>query len=343
MVPAKVVLSTLLGLTQKFTSDEPLEDILQAVTDAAVRLLPGDHASIRVLNDARTELLCGARSGEGATHHPMVFRPGEGVIGWVAEHGWVAYIQDSEADHRFKVGSSQGFTVRSLVAVPLLSAGKVVGVLSTSAPEPNAFTAEDEALVLLLANTTVPIIDRARLERLALVDDLTQAYNDRYLLPRLRDEVEQAGKRATPFSILMLDLDHLKQLNHTHGFEIGDRMLQRVAEHIRQRSDNRHKLVRRGGGTFVLLMPQTPPEAVQTFADALRASLAEQPLDLGGDVTVTQTLSIGLAHWEPEERAMTLLQRADTAMKLAKQGGRDRVEVAEPAGQDAPAPPASGE
>ncbi len=324
MVKPKVVLSVLLGLTQKFTSDESLEEILQAVTDAALRLLPGNHASLRVFNDARTELLCGARSGDGAGARPMVFRPGEGVLGWVAENGWVAYIRDTDTDQRFKTGSDQGFNIRSIVAVPLMSAGKVVGVLAISAPTPDAFTAEDEALALLLSNCTVPIIDKARLERLALVDELTQVYNDRYLLPRLRDEVQRAVRTSSPLAVCVLDADNLKELNHNHSFNAGDRLLQRLADRMRSLLPSSFRIVRRGGGTFVILMPQTDAEGGLEHAERVRADIAEQHIGVAEGVRITQTVSAGVAGWDSHERALELLQRADTAMREAKSDGRNR-------------------
>lgn len=330
MVQPKVALSVLLGLTQKFTSDESLEEILQAVTDAALRLLPGNHASLRVFNDARTELLCGARSGDGATARPMVFRPGEGVLGWVAENGWVAYIRDTATDQRFKTGAPQGFEIRSIVAVPLMSAGKVVGVLSISASEPDAFTAEDEALALLLSNCTVPIIDKSRLERLALVDELTLVYNDRYLLPRLRDEVQRAVRTSAPLAVCVLDVDKLKELNHNHSFNAGDRLLQRLADRMRTLLPSAFRIVRRGGGTFVILMPQTDDDAALTHAERLRADIASQPVTVAEGVRVTQTVSVGVAGWSSNERALEFLQRADAAMKDAKAAGRNSCSLAAP-------------
>lgn len=329
MVKAKVALSVLLGLTQKFTSDESLEEILQAVTNAALRLLPGNHASLRVFNDARTELLCGARSGEGADARPMVFRPGEGVLGWVAENGWVAYLRDTATDQRFKTGSGQGFEIRSIVAVPLMSAGKVVGVLAISAPDPDAFTAEDEALALLLANCTVPIIDKARLERLALVDELTQVYNDRYLLPRLRDEVQRAVRTSSPLAVCVLDVDNLKELNNSHSFNAGDRLLQRLADRMRTLFPGAFRIVRRGGGTFVVLMAQTDEETALEHVERVRADIASQPITVAEGVRVTQTVSAGVAGWNSNERALELLQRADAAMKEAKAAGRNRSSMAE--------------
>lgn len=330
MLQPKAALSVLLGLTQKFTSDESLEEILQAVTDAALRLMPGNHASLRVFNDARTELLCGARSGEGATARPMVFRPGEGVLGWVAKNGWVAYISDTDTDQRFKTVSDQGFEIHSIVAVPLMSAGKVVGVLAITAPDSNSFTAEDEALALLLANCTVPIIERARLERLALVDELTQVYNDRYLLPRLRDEVQRAIRTSSTLAVCVLDVDNLKELNQTHTFNAGDRLLQRLADRMRTLLPSAFRIVRRGGGTFVILMAQTDADAALAHAERVRADIASQPITVAEGVRVTQTISAGVAGWDSHERALELLQRADAAMKDAKTGGRNRSALAAP-------------
>jgi diguanylate cyclase (GGDEF)-like protein len=253
-----------------------------------------------------------------------------------------------------------------LVAVPLLSSGQVIGVLAVSAEKPEAFTAEDEALGLLLANCTVPIIERARLERLALVDPLTQAYNDRYLVPRLRDELSQATQRATPLSVLMLDVDNLSKFNNDHGFEMGDRLLQQIAQRIRGCIDAPVRLVRRGGGTFVLLLPQSTEADATEQAEALRRAVTGSPFalsdelanstadetggELGGELSDgtadktadktadetaersedKQSISIGVACWDGQERPLELLQRADAAMKRAKRSGRDRVSRAEP-------------
>jgi GAF domain-containing protein len=142
----------LLQLTERLSDGRPLEEALRAVTDAALLLLAGDHASIRLLDASQQELLASARSGKGMEQRPLPLKKGEGVTGWVIEHGISARIDDTHKDPRFKVATGQGFGIRSMIAEPLWSAGKVIGVLAVSSPEPFTFSPDDELLVRLLAS-----------------------------------------------------------------------------------------------------------------------------------------------------------------------------------------------
>ncbi|HEX7663840.1 MAG TPA: GAF domain-containing protein, partial [Polyangiaceae bacterium] len=205
--PARRALLTLLELTQTLTDDHPLEESLRHVTEAALDLVPGDHASIRLLDGTHTELLSGARSGAGETLPPMTFRRGEGLIGWVVEHRRGIRVGQAARDPRFKPSPSSHdkFPIQSIVAEPLWSAGNVIGVVSVSSPNVHAFTADHELLVRLLANCSAPPIERVRLRRLAMTDDLTLAYNQRYLAPRFYEEIERARRSRSDMSVLMMD------------------------------------------------------------------------------------------------------------------------------------------
>ena len=208
----KDAMSALLALTAKLTESRPLEESLRTVTDAALALLPANHASIRLLDGSHSELLSGARSGAGTATRPMSFRRGQGVIGWVVEYKESLCIDDVTKDPRF-VLLKQGFPIRSMLAEPLWSAGQVIGVLSLSSSEKRAFGPGDQLLARLLANCCTPPIERARLRRLAMTDDLTLAYNQRYLSPRVNEEIERARRGGQPLSVLLLDLDHFKNVN----------------------------------------------------------------------------------------------------------------------------------
>jgi putative methionine-R-sulfoxide reductase with GAF domain len=101
----------LMELTRALSRDRSLTNALRAVSCAADDLLPGDHASVRVLDHTRTELLCGARAGRGADTDPVSFEFGQGVLGWVVEEGQVARIGDVEADERFVAKGEQGLSM----------------------------------------------------------------------------------------------------------------------------------------------------------------------------------------------------------------------------------------
>ena len=272
-------------------------------------------------------LLCGARSGEGSEERPLAFRRGEGVAGWVAEEGKPALVEDTETDRRFKKGG--GFAIRSMLAVPLWSAARVVGVLGLTSPRPSVFSRDDETMAVLLANCAVPCIERARLERLAITDHHTNAYNQRYLFPRLRDDIERSSRNALPLSILLLDLDNFKQVNDRHGHAVGDRVLRIVADRVRGSVRLTDVLVRRGGEEFVLIMPDTGRKRAAAVADRIRSSLSDNQIDCGRGIRVAQTVSIGVAMWNGRETAEELEARADTAMYEAKRKGRNTVVAAD--------------
>jgi diguanylate cyclase (GGDEF)-like protein len=321
-------LVTLLELTQRLSQDAPLEDLLHAVTDTALALLPCDHASIRIVDASGTELLSSARSGVGAAHRAVQMRKGVGIAGWVLAHGRPVHVPDVREDERFAPSADQGFSVQSMIAAPLLYDNRVIGIFSVSSPEAHAFTSDDELLARLLANSSVPAIDRARLARLAVTDDLTAAYNARYLDPRLVEEIERARRHGHPLSVAMLDLDHFKDTNDTWGHARGDIVLRTFADRVRDNTRRFDLLVRKGGEEFVLLLPETPATQAVALADRVRQAVGVLPMDIGDATFVVQTVSIGTATYDGAESPHNLLERADQALYEAKRLGRNRVVAA---------------
>jgi diguanylate cyclase (GGDEF)-like protein len=288
------VIVPLLELTQRLSQDAPLEEHLHAVTETALRLLPCDHASIRVVDGTGDELLANARSGAGARRRAVRMKKGEGVAG----------------------------------CVPLVYGGRPIGIFSVSSPEPCAFTSHDELTARLLANCSVPAIDRARLARLAVTDDLTLAYNARYLEMRLREEVERARRSSQPLSVAMLDLDHFKRVNDTFGHTRGDVVLRVVADRVRDNTRKIDVLTRRGGEEFLLILPATDKDPAMALAERVRHAVGAEPIEVTPGTFLVQTVSIGLATLHDEESMATLVDRADMAMYEAKRLGRDKVVAA---------------
>jgi two-component system, cell cycle response regulator len=320
-------LLALLQLTEQLTDGRALEDALRAVTDTTLAILPADHASIRLLDASRTHLLTSARSGTGQDAQSLEFRSGEGVAGWVLAHGEPARIVDVAKDPRFAPRKGQGFAIGSMVVEPLVSEGVAIGVLSASSPEVDSFSATDELLARLLANCSVPPIQRARLERLAVTDDLTLTYNGRYLAQRMGEEIERSKRTRAPLSILWMDLDHFKVVNDSHGHVVGDRVLCTFVERVRVATRRVDILVRRGGEEFVLIMPGTTAPQAKVIAERVRAAMADAPFVVG-DARIKQTVSIGVAAWDGRESPEGLQRRADEAMYDAKSRGRNFVQMA---------------
>jgi len=324
-------LAVLRQLTERLSDGRPLEDALHEVTDAALQLLPCDHASIRLFDASRTTLLAGARSGRGVEQRSLSLTKGEGIAGWVMEHGLPAHVRDAKTDPRFIVAVGQGFSIRSMIAEPLLAAGKPIGVLGASSPDPNAFSDDDVLLARILASCSVPAIERSRLERLAAVDELTLAFNSRYLAPRLQEEMDRARHSGSTLSILVMDLDRMGHVNDAFGRDVGDRVLALFGERVRGQTRRYDILVRSGDDEFVLIMPTTNPAQALTTGEKLRKAVGEEPMQPKAGGYISQHVSVGVATWDGRETADELCGRAAMAMRDAKVRGGDAVAKAVPA------------
>ena len=314
-------LDVLRQLTAHLSDGRPLEDALHEVTDAALRLLPCDHASIRLFDASRTTLLAGARSGRAAEQRSLSLTRGEGVAGWVMEHGLPAHVRDARSDPRFVVAVGQGFSIRALLAEPLLAAGKPIGVLGASSPEPGVFSDDDVLLARILANCSVPAIERSRLERLSAVDEVTLAFNRRTLLPRLHEETDRARHSGSTLSVLVMDLDRLGQVNESLGRDTGDRLLAIFGERVRAQTRRYDVLVRSGDDEFVLLMPTTSPTQALATAEKIRKGVGEEAMEAKPGGYISLHVSIGVASWDGRETAEELCARAAAAMREAKARG----------------------
>ncbi len=317
----------LLDLTRRLNDTPDLDEALAEVADAALELLPGDHASVRVIDETGHGLLSAARAGLAAMT-PAPAHGREGVAGWVVGQARSTRVGDAATDPRFVEFPDQGFTVSSMVLAPLRVADRVVGVLSVSHTDPYRFTDDDEALATLLANCTVSRIEQARLQRLALTDDLTHALNQRSLAPRMLQELDRARRYDEQLSVVMMDLDHFKRVNDTYGHLAGDLVLSNFADRVRAVVRRADLLVRWGGEEFLLLLPETDADAARSTAERVRVHIAERPFVLEDGTCVHQTVSLGVATWDRSEDQEALLARADAAVYAAKSAGRDTVCVA---------------
>lgn len=165
---------------------------------------------------------------------------------------------------------------------------------------------------------------RTELVRLASIDALTGLHNRRHLDSRAGAEMARARRHKTPFSVIIGDLDHFKRINDRHGHNIGDMVLRRVAELVRQNLREEDLAVRWGGEEFLLLLPGVDEAGATQAAEKVRGILAETRLDCDGH-EIHVTISLGVAEYAGEHEFRDLVKRADEAMYQAKQTGRNRV------------------
>lgn len=168
----------------------------------------------------------------------------------------------------------------------------------------------------------------ATLRQEAFRDDLTEAYNRRYMERHIEEELERARRYDRPFSILFMDLDHLKNVNEAYGHLCGSKVLTEVAALVLKHLRRSDKIFRFGGDEFVVTLPETDRRGALKVANRLRDAVKEHRFLVSEGAVVQLTASFGLATF-PQDGMGTdqLLRHADQAMYLIKSTSRDGVGV----------------
>ena len=175
--------------------------------------------------------------------------------------------------------------------------------------------------------STFIVIRAQRLQRMSAVDRLTGVFNRSAFEQHLAEEADRARRYARPFAVAILDVDHFKRFNDTHGHAGGDVVLRTVAQTLRRSVRKSDILARYGGEEFALILPETTAELVVTKLEVLRRAVADVKISLGKRKRhVGVTISIGVASW-PDDGAKIddVVACADERLYEAKRRGRDRT------------------
>ncbi|MDE2567216.1 MAG: GGDEF domain-containing protein [Burkholderiales bacterium] len=185
-----------------------------------------------------------------------------------------------------------------------------------------------EGIRLQLANAALAGQLRMALQLVqqdAATDALTGQPNRRALDRLMAEQAALAGRDGRPFSLLLLDIDHFKQINDTHGHAVGDEALKAFAARVREQLREGDVCARYGGEEFVVVLPDTDLATAREVAERLRHAVAERPLLAAPRLGAT--VSIGAAQFSGDRTPQQLLTMADAAVYAAKRGGRNQVQV----------------
>ena len=204
--------------------------------------------------------------------------------------------------------------IRSGISAPIGD----IGVFQAVSTEPDAFTKNDARMIDLLLGHTYEAIRRIRLQEdlkdQAIHDPLTGAYNRRYFDETIETELQRSKRYDHPISFLMIDIDRFKEINDTFGHQMGDKVLQAVAELLSDQVRENDLVIRYGGDEFLIVLIETNGE-LQMITKRIQQAVAkrnkENPL-----LDFPVTLSIGAAHWEPKSDLTIeqVLAKADQRM-----------------------------
>ncbi|MGQ0723399.1 MAG: diguanylate cyclase [Candidatus Eiseniibacteriota bacterium] len=271
-----------------------------------------------------------ARAGEGGSDvHEDVGDPGrsDGPVATVLRSGGARLLgPETPAEPG---GEYPGFPSVSRILLGLRLRDEPPALLSVHRFGGTPFAAPDRERAELLAPLFATALDNlrrfSRAEELSITDGLTGVYNYRYLRSALDKEVARARRFREKFSIIMLDVDHLKEYNDVHGHLRGSEVLRRLAGLVTAELRGADIVAKYGGDEFVIILPQTERPGARILAERIRRSVEAHEFP-GEDKGMKITSSMGIAQFpEDGEVSRDLLDAADTALYEAKRSGRNRV------------------
>jgi diguanylate cyclase (GGDEF)-like protein len=305
---------------------QPLERALARVCDELRDSMEADLAMIVVNGSEMSDAFAIASGGHRIDTDG--FLDGNGPLGEGYRHaGRGAILLGATAASR-----EAHLGVREFCVAPLRLGAYVHGVLAV-ASETGAFTTSDSDLVASTAEQISLALERYRflavVQRQASTDDLTGLYNHRFLVDSLGQQVALAERLGAPLAILMLDIDHFKLLNDTHGHQAGDLALSTFARTLVNNVRRADLAARYGGEEFVVVMPNTSAAEAYLVAEKIRLAVAATDVNLPGREAVRLSVSIGVAAYpENAPSDAELFSLADAALYRAKRTGRQRTCVA---------------
>jgi diguanylate cyclase (GGDEF)-like protein len=173
------------------------------------------------------------------------------------------------------------------------------------------------------------------LEHQTQIDPLTGLFNRRGFEKKIAEEFERSKRYSHPLSVLLLDIDNFKNINDTYGHHGGDTALVKISEILREKTRRSDFPARYGGEEFVLILPETDQDSAVQVASKIHEEIRSQPFGTNSSAFAL-TVSIGLTSTstKPYDDWRQMLDDADQAMYVAKNSGKDRVEVWLPPGKD---------
>ncbi len=314
------------------------EQVLDRVMENVIRVMPHDAASIMFLdsqrqhaviaryhdefNHSRGAIIRGLKlevsrarnlSTMLATNQPLAIADVRGFDGWVmlTPNDWI----------------------RSSLGAPIRAGGEIIGFLVLYSATPNTFQPYQTARLQAFADQAAMAIENARLfqrvQALAATDPLTGLLNRRQFFHLAQQEVERAVRYRRPLALIMMDLDHFKDVNDSYGHIAGDIVLEELGKLFRSSLRKIDLAGRYGGEEFIFLVPEASLESARQLAERIKEDIAERAFHTPENV-VRITASSGVtALTEDRSTLEALINAADQALYAAKAAGKNQVAVCE--------------
>jgi diguanylate cyclase (GGDEF)-like protein len=313
----------------RITSELELDRLLRAILERAISLLNASNGQVLQYNPERNDLLVLACTNMepdfSGSYQPLT----EHGTGMVVRRRQPMLIRDYQTWEN-RLTDYAGFGAHAILLVPLLAGEQVLGIVSIghTHPEKNFDESDVEMLTLFAQQATIALKNArlfAEVQRLATTDSLTGLHNRRSFFDMAQRLYDYARRYSRPLAVIMLDVDHFKQINDSFGHAIGDQVLRSMADICLSTLRTVDVVGRYGGEEFVMLLPETDLADAGMVAERLQQQVIAEPV-LTDRGALAITVSLGVSHIAATCHSLEqLIDRADQALYAAKQQGRNRV------------------
>ncbi|HSB89755.1 MAG TPA: diguanylate cyclase [Anaerolineales bacterium] len=324
--------ATLLQVQRELLTQLDLRRTLGKIVDRAQRLLRATTCTVFMLEPDGASLRPLASAGEYA-QQLMSQRPqlGQGLTGWVAEHGVPQKVDHTARDVRVSLVPDTPDEDESLMCAPLELGGRVTGALLLSG-RPEQYAESDLDFLVALAQVAALAIANSQtfdqIQRQAMTDSLTGAFNRAFFTQNLRAELNRAQRLGYSVGLLMVDVDDLKRVNDRHGHLAGDELLRMVVEGLRMATRETDWVARYGGDEFAVVLPGCAPDQLEALGEKLRRNVAERNIGLPDGRRLGITISLGGSVFPGMAATLEdLIEQADQCELQAKAARGDRVVI----------------
>jgi len=310
--------------------------VMEIVMGKAQALVRSEAWSLLLVDENEQSLTFEMSRGERSTDiKEQKVRIGQGIAGWVVQYRRPVIINNVYRDRRFdpRFDMMTGFKTRSILCAPLISRGRIIGVVELINKRRGGFSREDLETLKVLVEPGAIAIENAILYKrstaLSFTDDLTHLFNGRYLDLVLRREVKRGRRYQTPVSVIFLDLDGFKKINDSHGHLAGSRALVEVGDVLKASVREIDIVCRYGGDEFTIVLPQTNAAGAGVIAERIRLNIEAQTFlsEMGHEVRLTASFGVS-SYPEHGQSREELIQKADRAMYQIKEKEKNGVALA---------------
>jgi diguanylate cyclase (GGDEF)-like protein/PAS domain S-box-containing protein len=327
------MLSSLHQITLDLLKHRNIDQLLNALVEISASFLDTSFAEI-MLAEGDTLIVKAATKNQSNLIGRKMNRS-EAVLSWHAFDTREPVVLKDYASWQHRQDDYDEFSLYAAASFPILNDEQCLGVLGLGRDKPGYdFTPDQIQFGHLFANLTALVINnvqlREALHEQSIHDPLTGLFNRRYMEEAFKQNLSRATRQLHTMGIIMLDIDHFKQFNDTHGHPAGDALLCEVGKFLQDHLRAEDVACRYGGEEFLLIMPGATLESTLQRAEHLRQEVKGLQAEYKGQAIGDITLSLGIAIYpEHGSTQKTILRAADDALYRAKQGGRDRVMLAE--------------